>query len=40
MNVAFQEVSTEQKKPKQALHDAQDRMDTLWQTYKAQVLNR
>lgn len=40
LNVAFQEVSTEQKKPDQALHDAQQRMDTLWATYKDQVLNR
>ena len=40
MNVAFQEVSTEQKTPKQALHDAQERVSSLWATYKDQVLNR
>ncbi len=39
MNVAFQEVSTEQKTPKQALHDAQKRVSSLWTTYKNQVLN-
>ncbi|MDR3688424.1 MAG: extracellular solute-binding protein [Fimbriimonas sp.] len=40
MNVAFQEVSTEQKKPEAALHDAQERVTSLWQTYKSQVLNQ
>ena len=40
MSVAFQEVSTAQKTPKQALHDAQDRVSSLWATYKDQVLNR
>jgi len=40
MDVAFQEVSTEKKTPEQALHDAQQRVTTLWTTYKHQVLNR
>jgi len=40
MNVAFQEVSTEQKTPEQALHDAQTRVTAMWTTYKDQVLNR
>ena len=40
LNVAFQEVSTEQKKPKDALHDAQVRMMALWDTYRSQVLNK
>jgi len=40
MNVAFQEVSTEQKSPEQALHDAQNRVSALWDTYKDQVLNK
>ncbi len=40
MNVAFQEVSTEQKTPEQALHDAQARVTGLWKTYKEQVLNQ
>lgn len=40
MDVAFQEVSTEQKSPVQALHDAQQRVTALWTTYKQQVLNQ
>lgn len=35
---AYQEVSTGQKTPKQALSDAQKRIDGLWKTYQAQVL--
>lgn len=34
---AFQEVNTGVKTPKQALHDAQARIDGLWKTYKEQV---
>jgi len=40
ISVAFQEVSTEQKTPEQALHDAQVRVTAQWQTYKSQVLDR
>ncbi len=40
MNVAFQEVNTQQKSPDQALHDAQNRVSDLWTTYKDQVLNK
>jgi len=40
MSVAFQEVSTEEKTPEEALHDAQERMTALWDTYKDQVLNQ
>jgi ABC-type glycerol-3-phosphate transport system substrate-binding protein len=40
MNVAFQEVSTEEKSPEQALHDAQQRVTVMWDTYKSQVLNQ
>lgn len=40
LNVAFQEVNTGQKTPKQALTDAQNRLVGQWETYKAQVLNR
>jgi multiple sugar transport system substrate-binding protein len=39
MGVAFSEVNSEQKSPKQALDDAQARLETIWKTYKAQVLN-
>ena len=38
INVAFEQVNTGQKKPKEALDDAQSRIDTIWKTYKAQVL--
>lgn len=38
MNVAFQEVNTGAKEPKDALADAQRRVDVLWKTYKEQVL--
>lgn len=37
---AYQEVSTGAKTPKQALADAQTRLDGLWQTYQKQVLLR
>ena len=40
LTVAFQEVNTLQKTPKQALDDAQARLDKLWQTYKDQVLSK
>ena len=40
MTVAFQEVNGEQKTPKQALDDAQARIDAQWQIYKRQVLNK
>ena len=40
MTVAFQEVNNLQKTPKQALDDAQARLDKLWITYKSQVLTR
>ena len=40
MNVAFQEVSTQQKTPEQALNDAQQRVAALWETYKSQVLDK
>ena len=40
MNVAFQEVNTQQKTPEQALHDAQARVTDLWTTYKDQVLQK
>jgi multiple sugar transport system substrate-binding protein len=39
IGVAFQEVTTLSKTPKQALDDAQKRIDTIWATYKAQVLD-
>lgn len=39
MSVAYQEVSGGQKEPKQALDDAQKRVDGLWKVYQAQVLN-
>jgi len=37
---AYQEVSTGAKTPKQALSDAQKRIDGLWATYQDQVVNR
>ena len=37
---AYQEVSTGAKTPKQALTDAQKRIDGLWATYQDQVVNR
>jgi len=40
IDVAFSEVSTEQKTPEQALHDAQNRVTVMWETYKKQVLNQ
>lgn len=40
MNVAFQEVNSEQKTPKQALDDAQKRAEVIWETYQEQVLNQ
>ncbi len=38
MSVAFQEVNSEQKTPKQALDDAQRRAEVIWSTYRKQVL--
>jgi ABC-type glycerol-3-phosphate transport system substrate-binding protein len=38
LNVAFQEVNTEQKSPEQALADAQARIEKIWATYQQQVL--
>lgn len=38
MNVAFQEVNTGQKQPKQALDDAENRLNGLWATYRRQIL--
>jgi multiple sugar transport system substrate-binding protein len=35
---AYQEMNTGVKTPKQALHDAQIRIDSLWATYQKQVL--
>lgn len=40
LTVAFQEVNNLEKTPKQALDDAQTRLDALWATYKSQVLNK
>lgn len=40
MTVAFQEINNQEKTPKQALDDAQARIDSLWKTYKAQVLEK
>lgn len=40
VGVAFQEVTTDQKTPEQALHDAQKRVSDEWATYKEQVLSR
>jgi ABC-type glycerol-3-phosphate transport system substrate-binding protein len=37
---AFQEVNTGQKEPKQALDDAQARVDKLWATYQRQILHK
>lgn len=38
VSVAFQEVSSLQKTPRQALDDAQARVEKLWGTYRRQVL--
>jgi ABC-type glycerol-3-phosphate transport system substrate-binding protein len=38
MNVAFQEVNSEQKTPERALADAQQRAEIIWSTYRKQVL--
>ena len=40
MNVAFQEVNSEQKTPERALADAQKRADIIWSTYQKQVLEK
>ena len=40
LNVAFQEVNSEQKTPKQALDDAQARLEKQWKVYREQVLVR
>ena len=40
LTVAFQEVNSEQKTPKQALDDAQARVEKQWIVYKSQVLNQ
>ena len=40
MDVAFQEVSTQGKTPEVALHDAQKRVTSLWDTYRSQVLDK
>lgn len=40
MSVAFQEVNSEQKTPKQALDDAQKRAEIIWEVYKKQVLDQ
>ena len=40
MGVAFQEVNSEQKTPKQALDDAQARAEIIWNTYREQVLKQ
>ncbi|RYG24925.1 extracellular solute-binding protein [bacterium] len=37
LNIAFQEVNTGAKPPKEALKDAQARADGLWKTYRVQV---
>jgi ABC-type glycerol-3-phosphate transport system substrate-binding protein len=37
MTVAFQEVTTDQKTPKQALDDAQARVEKIWKVYREQV---
>jgi len=39
INVAFQEVNSGVKEPKQALDDAQKRIDRQWRIYKEQVLD-
>ena len=38
MNVAFEEVNTGSKTPERALGDAQERLRTVWDTYRRQVL--
>ncbi len=40
MSAAFGQVLTGQKKPKQALDDAQVRLEGIWATYQRQVLGR
>jgi len=40
MTVAFQEVDGGLKSPKQALDDAQARVEVIWKTYKSQVLDK
>ena len=40
LNVAFQEVQTGEKTAKQALDDAQIRLEGQWESYKRQVLGR
>lgn len=40
MTVAFQEVNSGQKTPKQALDDAQARLEGIWAKYRSQVLNK
>ncbi|AIE86079.1 extracellular solute-binding protein [Fimbriimonas ginsengisoli] len=40
LGVAFQSVNTGQKEPKEALAEAQARLDGLWATYRTQVLDR
>ncbi|MBS1703461.1 MAG: extracellular solute-binding protein [Armatimonadetes bacterium] len=40
MTVAFQEVNNGDKTPKQALDDAETRLNALWKTYQEQVLNK
>jgi multiple sugar transport system substrate-binding protein len=39
LGVAFQQVNTLTKEPKEALDDAQKRIDGLWKTYQEQVLS-
>lgn len=39
MNVAVQEVNSGSKEPKQALDDAQARLEKVWKIYQEQVLN-
>jgi hypothetical protein len=38
INVAYQQVSTGQKSPKDALKDTQARLDVIWSTYQKQIL--
>jgi hypothetical protein len=38
INVAYQQVSTGQKSPKDALRDTQARLDIIWSTYQKQIL--
>lgn len=40
MNVAFEEINTGLKTPEQALHDAQHHLETVWNTYRTQVLGQ